>query len=106
MPGSSSSAGRSGGASGMPTSAERAPVNLDRITEFLHTQIPLTRAIGIDITGWDGTTVTLVAPLAPNQNHADTAFGGSIASIAILAGYSLLYILLAERQISSRILVQ
>src|ERR1700761_7953323 len=76
------------------------------VTALLRSEIPLTRAMGFSITGWDGTSVTLTAPLALNQNHADTAFGGSISSMGILAGYSLLYMLLLERKFSTRILIQ
>jgi thioesterase domain-containing protein len=83
----------------MPTS----PADL---TDYLHREIPLTRAMGMAATSWDGQTVTLHAPLAPNENHADTAFGGSIASMAFLAGYGLLYLIFQERGLSTRILIQ
>jgi thioesterase domain-containing protein len=73
---------------------------------FLHEEIPLTRAIGMAVTAWDGQAVTLTAPLEPNLNHADTAFGGSIASMGIMAGYCLAYLMLAERKISNRLLIQ
>ena len=76
------------------------------VTALLRSEIPLTRAMGFSITGWDGASVTLAAPLALNQNHADTAFGGSISSMGILAGYSVLYMLLLERKFSTRILIQ
>jgi thioesterase domain-containing protein len=76
------------------------------ITAYLHNEIPLTRAMELRATGWDGQTVTLAAPLAPNENHTETAFGGSIASMAFLAGYSLLYLIFQERSISTRILIQ
>ncbi len=33
-----------------------------------------------------------MAPLAPNVNHHGTAFGGSISAVAILAGWSLVYL--------------
>jgi thioesterase domain-containing protein len=81
-------------------------VNPAAVTAYLHEEMPITRAMGIEATGWDGTTVTLAAPLGPNQNHADTAFGGSIATLGILAGYCLLYVMFQERQLSTRILIQ
>lgn len=86
-----------------------APLNLTSpadVTKILHEEIPLTRAMGLQVASWDGRTVTLSAPLEPNQNHTDTAFGGSIASAAILSGYCLLFLLFKERSISTRILVQ
>ena len=95
-------------ASSTPTPAPTTPalsVPAD-ITQILHAEIPLTRAMGLQVASWDGTSVTLSAPLAPNQNHTDTAFGGSISSLAIMAGYSLLFLLFRDRAISTRILIQ
>ena len=81
-------------------------VSIQEVTAYLHEEIPVTRAMGIEVTAWDGRSVTLAAPLAPNQNHADTAFGGSIASLGILAGYCLLYLVFRERKLSTRVLIQ
>jgi len=81
-------------------------VSLPEVTAHLQDEIPIIRAMGIQLVGWDGTTVTVAAPLTPNQNHADTAFGGSIATIGIVAGYSLLHLIFLERQLSTRILIQ
>ncbi len=35
--------------------------------------------------------VALEAPLEPNLNHRETAFGGSVAALAILAGWTLVH---------------
>jgi thioesterase domain-containing protein len=76
------------------------------VNAFLHGEIPLTRAMGMAVAAWDGQAVTLTMPLEPNLNHADTAFGGSIASLGIMAGYCLAYLMLGERRISNRLLIQ
>jgi thioesterase domain-containing protein len=60
----------------------------------------------LTVTAWDGATVALHAPLAPNQNHADTAFGGSISTAGIMAGFCLLHLLFNDRGISTRVLIQ
>lgn len=65
---------------------------------FLHTQIPLTRAMGVEVERWDGRQLILRAPLEPNHNHLGTAFGGSLSALATLAGYSLLWLLLGDRE--------
>jgi thioesterase domain-containing protein len=75
-------------------------------TAYLHDEIPLTRAMGMAVSSWDGRTVSLTAPLEPNQNHTDTAFGGAISSLGIMAGYCLVHLLLQERRISHRLLIQ
>lgn len=67
-------------------------------TAFLHDQIPLTRAMGVEVRSWDGRELCLTAPLEPNHNHLGTAFGGSLSALVTLAGYSLLWLLLGDRE--------
>jgi thioesterase domain-containing protein len=80
--------------------------SLSDINDYLHQELPLTRHMGITAAAWDQQTLTLHAPLEPNINHADTAFGGSISTLGILAGYMLLFLMLQDRKISNRILIQ
>jgi thioesterase domain-containing protein len=64
---------------------------------FLHEQIPLTHAMGVRVVQFDEKGFMLTAPLEPNHNHLGTAFGGSLSAIATLAGYSLLWLELGDR---------
>jgi thioesterase domain-containing protein len=74
------------------------PESVLRETEsYLHEQIPLTRAMGVTLESWDGRQLVLHAPLEPNHNHLGTAFGGSLSALATLAGYSLLWLVLGDR---------
>lgn len=66
---------------------------------FLHEHIPLTRAMQVRVVSYEDETLILSAPLAPNHNHLGTAFGGSLAALAMLAGYSLLWLELQDRAI-------
>ncbi|MFT3790603.1 MAG: YiiD C-terminal domain-containing protein [Rudaea sp.] len=68
--------------------------------------IPLTRAMQIALRGYDGDTLTLAAPLAPNVNDKGCAFGGSLAGLATLAGWGLVALKLASRNIACDIYVQ
>ena len=69
-----------------------------RATEqFLHEQIPLTRAMQVRVESFDDRQLTLAAPLDANHNHLGTAFGGSIAALAMLTGYVLLWLKLGDR---------
>ena len=61
-------------------------------------QIPLTGQIGLEITGYDGTTLIMEAPLAANINDKGTGFAGSIAALATLAGWALITLWLEERR--------
>ena len=70
---------------------------LREIEEFLHRQIPLTAAMGVQVESYDGRQLVLTAPLALNHNHLGTAFGGSLSAMATLAGYGLLWLELGDR---------
>ncbi len=72
--------------------------DLLRDTErFLHEQIPLTRAMGVQMESYDGSQLVVTAPLEPNHNHLGTAFGGSLSALATLAGYAMLWLQLGDR---------
>jgi len=51
--------------------------------------IPLARALQLVVESYDGTSLTLAAPLAPNVNDKGCAFGGSLVSLMTLAGWGL-----------------
>jgi len=91
---------------GSPHQGPELRVKPAAMTALLHEEIPLTRAMGMTVAAWDGRSVKLTAPLKLNHNHADTAFGGAISSMGIMAGYCLVHMLLEERQISNRLLIQ
>lgn len=74
-----------------------APDRLRETEQFLHEQIPLTRAMQVRVESYDAGRLTLTAPLAANHNHLGTAFGGSLAALAMLAGYGLLWLELGDR---------
>ncbi len=82
---------------------------MDRATQLealLHEEIPLTRAMGMRVAGYDGTCLQFAAPLAPNTNHKRTAFGGSLYSLAVLCGWGLLHLKLAEARLHKHIVIQ
>jgi thioesterase domain-containing protein len=50
--------------------------------------------------------VVLEAPLGPNRNHRSTAFGGSVAALATLAGWALVHLGLREDGLSAQTVIQ
>ncbi|HEY9050914.1 MAG TPA: YiiD C-terminal domain-containing protein [Gammaproteobacteria bacterium] len=72
----------------------------------LHEEIPLTRAMGLVVKSLTSDSVCLTAPLSNNINHKSTAFGGSLYSIAVLAGWSLIYSQLQNRNLQGHIVIQ
>jgi thioesterase domain-containing protein len=51
-------------------------------------EFPLARHIGVSVECAPDGSVTLRAPFAPNSNHKETAFGGSLFCVAVLAGWA------------------
>lgn len=81
-------------------------MNLPEITAYIHEHIPLTAHLGAKVAAYDGETVVLTAPLPPNLNHRNTAFGGSISALGILSGWTLLFLKLKEAGIKNRLVIQ
>lgn len=69
-----------------------------RLNRRFREQIPLTGQIGLEITGYDGRSLVMAAPLAPNRNDKGTGFAGSIATLATLAGWALITLWVEERR--------
>ncbi len=76
------------------------------LTEFLHRSIPLTQALAVRVTAAEHGRVRIEAPLAPNLNHHGTAFGGSLATLGILAGWSVLHMSLEDAGIAASLVVR
>jgi thioesterase domain-containing protein len=68
-----------------------------RLQRVLNERIPLTLALGLEVLDASPRGVRLRLPLDPNRNHQNTAFGGSLYSAAVLAGWGLLWCALDER---------
>ncbi|WP_194788255.1 YiiD C-terminal domain-containing protein [Pseudomonas sp. UFMG81] len=62
----------------------------------LHSDIPLTREMGMQVLDWQGHCLRLQLPLAPNVNHKSTMFGGSLYCGAVLVGWGWLHLRLRE----------
>lgn len=73
---------------------------------YLYDHIPITKHLGVIVNKFDGRRIELTAPLEPNINHRDSAFGGSLSSVAILAGWTILHLKLLEKKINARLVIQ
>jgi hypothetical protein len=79
---------------------------LVRLQHTLETEIPITVAIGLRVAAYDNGMLLLAAPLAPNINHKDSVFAGSINAVVTLAGWSLLWCLLDQATLRGKIVIQ
>jgi thioesterase domain-containing protein len=73
---------------------------------YLHTNIPLSAAMGVRVKVATPERVLLFAPLGPNINHHQTVFGGSGAVLATLSAWSLLHLRLRREQLDAQLVIQ
>lgn len=59
--------------------------------KFLYQQIPITKAMELNVINFTASKVKISAKLEPNINHKSTAFGGSINSLMAITGWSLVF---------------
>jgi thioesterase domain-containing protein len=72
----------------------------------LKAEIPITAAIGLQVAGFEAGALKLAAPLAPNVNHKDTAFAGSLNAVLTLAGWSMLWLIAYREAIAAKVVIQ
>lgn len=75
------------------------------LAEYLHSHMPLSRSMAVSVVSASAMEVVLEAPLAPNLNVHGTMFGGSIATVALLAAWSVAHLRLADQQFAGQLVV-
>ena len=74
------------------------PVKVPALELFLHEMIPLAKAMGVGVELSDERALVLTAPKEQNKNSLNTAFGGSLVSLATLAGYGVVWELMRNEK--------
>lgn len=73
-------------------------VKVPALELFLHEMIPLAKAMGVGVELSDERALVLCAPKEQNRNSLNTAFGGSLVSLATLAGYGVVWELMKNEK--------
>ncbi|MGH8428062.1 MAG: YiiD C-terminal domain-containing protein [Gammaproteobacteria bacterium] len=73
-----------------------APEIATRLEREIFTHIPLAAAMRVRVADHRPGRLVLTAPFDVNRNHEGTTFGGSIECLATLAGWGLLWLMLAN----------
>ena len=90
----------------MSTADSGPPFGKDYLQNRIVAEFPLARHLGVVIESADDSGLVLCAPLAPNANHKGTAFGGSLFSVAVLAGWAWVTRYLASSDITADAVIQ
>ena len=80
-----------------------SPVELQ---QYLHRSIPLSQAMQVGVDAIEAQRLVLSAPLTPNLNQHGTVFGGSAATLGVLAAWSLLHTRLTAQAVHCTLVVQ
>lgn len=62
---------------------------LRELEKSIHADIPLSLHLKVSVARRERDRIVLAAPFEPNSNHNGTVFGGSLYSVAVLAGWAL-----------------
>jgi thioesterase domain-containing protein len=76
------------------------------VEAYLHSNIPLSAAMGVQVKVATPERVLLFAPLRPNINHHRTVFGGSGVVLATLSAWTLLHLRLSLEQLDAQLVIQ
>jgi thioesterase domain-containing protein len=87
------------------TVPEQAGEAAQRLIQFIRDEIPLARAMDLQLRHHDADMLSLWAPLAPNVNDKGCAFGGSLVSLMTLSGWALVELALRRRGIECDVFV-
>ncbi len=78
---------------------------IKQLEEKLHNEIPLTKFMNLKIDSYSNNELITSAPLNVNINDKGTAFGGSLATITIISGWSLSWLISKELGFDSKNIV-
>jgi thioesterase domain-containing protein len=81
-------------------------LTIEDLEKYLHSNIPLSEMMGVQVKVATPEQVLLAAPLAPNINHHQTVFGGSGAVLATLAAWTLLHVRLKQERLDAQLVIQ
>ncbi len=71
----------------------------EKLKQFFLDHLPITQFMGLEVESYDGDTLILTAPLEPNINDKQTAFGGSLYNAAVMACWGMIYLKTQEKDI-------
>ena len=80
--------------------------DLEELQSRIERLIPMTTALGLRLVKFDGQTLRVEAPLGPNHNHQNTAFGGSLYCVGVMTVWCLLQLWLDLKGLPGNIVIQ
>ena len=77
-----------------------SPIQIsEKLKQFFISHLPITQFMELEVEFYDGDTLILTAPLEPNINDKQTAFGGSLYNTAVMACWGMIFLKTQEKNI-------
>ncbi|GAA5132334.1 bifunctional GNAT family N-acetyltransferase/hotdog fold thioesterase [Thalassotalea piscium] len=89
----------------LKSAISKHPLAVKELEHTWHTTIPMSKAMGINITYYDQKKLVTTCDLNINKNLHNTMFAGSIYTLATLAGWGWLALQLHEKQLQGDIVL-
>lgn len=81
-------------------------MKMNELKDFLYQEIPLIKAMGVQVHSINDSGAVVSAPLAQNDNHMGTGFGGSLSALLITSCYAWLFYILSEQGFFLHVLIK
>ena len=78
----------------------------EELTQYILNNIPILNSVNLTVEDLSESSIKLSAPLYENRNHYGSAFGGSIATIGIVAGWAILTYKIREEKIPTTLVIK
>ncbi|NKB62381.1 MAG: hypothetical protein GKR95_09705 [Gammaproteobacteria bacterium] len=78
---------------------------MESLIEYLHTHVPQTKNMGFQAGEYSDSGLALHAPLSLNLNDKQTAFGGTLATLCTIAGWTMVSMICREESLAIDIVV-
>ncbi|NKB77793.1 MAG: hypothetical protein GKR96_12345 [Gammaproteobacteria bacterium] len=78
---------------------------MESLINYLHTHVPQTKNMGFEAGSYHDKGLTLHAPLSLNLNDKQTAFGGTLATLCTIAGWTMVSMICREEHLTIDIVV-
>ena len=76
------------------------------LSEYIVTNIPILHSVGLDVKVLTENKIKISAPLFDNRNHYGSAFGGSISTLGIVAGWAILTYKIKEERVPTTLVIK
>lgn len=78
-------------------------MNVEDLNRYLHTHIPLSVHMGMEVVALEPARLQVQLPLRPNLNPHGTVFGGALAALGLATGWMLLHAAFARAGLATKL---